>query len=234
MTRLSVAIAAVAAGTALAAQAPKDAKPAPPTAAQLRSSSNNLKQIGLAVHNYHDANAALPNNVTSKDGKPLLSWRVLLLPYLEQDALYKEFKLDEAWDSSANKKLVEKMPKVYAPVRVKAEAGHTFYRGFAGPGTAFEPGKKLRFANFTDGLSNTALVVEAGEPVVWTRPDDLPYDPKKPLPKLGGLFDGRFHMLMGDGAVYPVRPDFDKDEFRKVVTRADGEVINLDAITVKK
>src|SRR5206468_5253686 len=70
---------------------------------------NNLKQIGLAMHSYHDVYKRLPSGaVQDKDGKALLSWRVHLLPFLEQEALFKEFKLDEPWDSDNNKKLLAK------------------------------------------------------------------------------------------------------------------------------
>jgi hypothetical protein len=119
---------------------------------------------------------------------------------------------------------------VYAPIRVKAEPGQTFYRGFAGPGTVFEPKQQIRFAGIADGMSNTVWVVEAGEPVIWTKPDDLPFDAKKDLPKLGGLFDGEFHYLMCDGSVHAARKDFDHLVFKRMVTRADGEVIDTDAV----
>ena len=75
---------------------------------------NNLKQIGLAMHNYHDRHKSLPSAYTvDKAGKPLLSWRVLILPYLDQEALYKEFHLDEPWDSEHNKPLSAMVVKVY-------------------------------------------------------------------------------------------------------------------------
>src|SRR5437879_3383271 len=80
---------------------------------QRRASQNNLKQIGLAVHNYHDVNGKLPTDVVDSNGKRLLSWRVLILPYIEQNNLYKQFKLDEAWDSDQNKKLLAKIPHNY-------------------------------------------------------------------------------------------------------------------------
>ncbi len=234
MTRATkaAAMAVALSGAALvAAPIPKGGPLPPPTKAQLDASAFNLKQFGIAGHNYHDTNGFMANNVYSKDGKPLLSWRVVLLPYLEEMPLYQQFKLDEPWDSDANKKLIEKMPKVYAPVRVKAEPGMTFYRGFAGPDTTFEPKQKLRIpASFPDGCSTTVWVVEAGEPVVWTKPDDLPFEPKKDLPKLGGLFDGEFHFLTVDGVVHRARKDFDPVMFKRVITRSDGMVIDFSLV----
>src|SRR5262249_38673184 len=155
-------------------------------------SQNNLKQIALASINYADTNrGAMANDVYSKDGKPLLSWRVLILPYVEQVDLYKQFKMDEPWDGENNKKLIAKMAKVFAPVRVKAKEGETFYQVFFGEKTLFGPKQRSNFPrSITDGTANTGLVFEAGEPTIWTKPEDLPFDEKKPLPKLGGLFDG--------------------------------------------
>jgi hypothetical protein len=233
MTRTLILAAALAAAASTAV-AQKDKPAAPPTAKERQAAQASLRQIGLAIHNYHDAYGHFPADVVGKDGKPLLSWRVAILPFLEEDQLYKSFKVDEAWDSTANKKLIEKLPKVYAPARGKAEAGRTFYQGFAGPGTMFEPGQKLRFSAVTDGLSNTALVVDAGEAVEWSKPADLPYDPDKPLPKLGGQFDGAFYMLVADGSVRPCRADPDEKTLRNVITRSDGNVVDLDAIAAKK
>ena len=87
------------------------------------------------MHNYESAHGTLPPAaVRSTDGTPLLSWRVAILPFIEQDALYKEFKLDEPWDSEHNKKLIAKMPKLYGPARGQAKEGETFYQRFSGPG----------------------------------------------------------------------------------------------------
>ena len=205
-----------------------------PTAKELSTSQNNLKQIALAFHSYNDRNNRLPGNICTKDGKPLLSWRVAILPFINEEKLYKEFKLDEAWDSDANKKLAEKLPKVYAPVRVKAKAGETFYQTFVGKNLVFaEKGSTLLLQNIPDGTSNTAMVVEAGDPVIWTKPADLPFDLEKPLPKLGGLFDGVFHLALCDGSVIRVKKDFDVDEMKKVIMPADGNAVNLKALTGK-
>src|SRR6478735_7398561 len=119
-------------GTATAAPGPKakDERAGPITDEQLKTASNNLKQIALAWHNYEAANGCLPNDVTDGKGKPILSWRVLILPYIEEEGLYKGFKLDEPWDSENNKKLIDAMPKLFAPVRGKTDPGMTFYQSF--------------------------------------------------------------------------------------------------------
>jgi hypothetical protein len=230
---LSVALLAV---LVVAAPVPKDknAKEEPATDEQRKAVENNFKQLMIAVHSYHDAMGTWP-----ADTKGGLSWRVQLLPYLEEDALYKQFDLNGAWDSDTNKKLIESMPKIYAPTRVmKAEKGETFYRGFGGTNQltagAFEPGKQLRLANFTDGLSNTIAVIDAGEPVVWTKPGtDLDPDAKE-FPKLGKMIDGDyFFAAMCDGSVRQVKREFDEKEMRKFVGRNDGLVANDKLVFVK-
>ena len=85
----------------------------PPTEDELKASAKNLKQIGIAYHSYVDTYGRCPDNILDGDNKPILSWRVVLLPYLEEEKLFKEFKLDEPWDSKTNKPLIEKLPKVY-------------------------------------------------------------------------------------------------------------------------
>jgi uncharacterized protein (TIGR03067 family) len=206
-------------------------------AAQRLTSSNNLKQMALALHTYHDTYKRLPGPaITDKQGKPLLSWRVAILPFVEETPLYREFKLDEPWDSPHNKKLLNKMPKLYEPVRGKTKQPFTtYYQAFQGPGTAFEPNLQLRFpGDFPDGLSNTLLLVEAGEAVPWTKPEDVPFDPKKDLPKLGGLFPDGFHVAMGDGTVRWVSRGFDPGTLRLAIIRNDGQPIDLDKLNPKK
>ena len=190
-------------GLAAPAKKEKDEPLGPITAEQLSLAENNLKQVVLAFHNYNDTNGVLPTNQLSADKKPLLSWRVQILPYIEEDQLYKQFKLDEPWDSDNNKKLIDKMPKLYAPIRGKAGEGMTFYQTFTGTHGWSHPGAAIPNA-FPDGTSNTFLVAEAAKPVVWTKPGDMEFDGKK-LPELGGMFDGRFNVAMGDGSVQRFR-----------------------------
>src|SRR5262249_26723939 len=162
----------------------------------------------LAMHHYHESEGALPPAaVLGKDGRPLLSWRVLLLPYVEEDKLYREFRLDEPWDSPHNIRLLEPMPIAYEPFRDSPfPRGHTFYPVIVGPGSVFErPG--VKFADLKNP-SATFLIVEAAEPVPWTKPDELDYPPDGPVPRLGGIMrDGRFRVAMADGRVFHYRTD---------------------------
>ncbi len=201
-------------------------------------SANNLRQIGIAMHNYHNDFGHLPRPaVYSSDGKPLLSWRVLLLPYLEQDALYKQFRMDEPWDSEHNKTLLAAIPKVFVIPNVKTkEPTSTFYRVFvspkdARPGAMFIENEKLTLGQLTvmDGTSRTLMVVEAAEAVPWTKPDELVYLPDKPLPKLGGPFRDGFHGCFADVSVRFISKDIFKDEpaLRSLITRNGDETIDV-------
>jgi prepilin-type processing-associated H-X9-DG protein len=192
-------------------------------------SVNNLKQIALSFHNYSDTYRALPPHASlGKDGKPLLSWRVLILPFLGEQALYNQFHLDEPWDSEHNKKLLDKMPKVYTiPGQKGTDVTH--YQGFHGKGAVFEGKKGLTFpADFPDGTSNTIMIVEAADPVPWTKPADLPYDPAKPLPKLGGFFPGGFNAAFCDGSVHFLKTTIKPQTLHFLIGRNDGQVIPSD------
>ena len=192
---------------------------------------NNLKQIGLALHNYHDVyNGFPPATLVGKKGKPLLSWRVLILPYVEQDNLYKQFRLDEPWDSEHNKKLLAMMPKTYAvPVDEKALKAHeTHYLGFFGKGAIFNGKKGSRITDITDGTSNTILVVEAAKAVPWSKPEDLPFEAGKPLPKLGAFWPNGFQAAFCDGSVRMLRKDISATTLRSAITINGGEVLGSD------
>jgi hypothetical protein len=193
-----------------------------------------MKQLALAMHNYHDTHGKLPPAVVyGKDGEPLYSWRVLLLPYIEQHALYKEFHLDEPWDSPHNVTLLPRMPRTYAPPPGKASKvapHHTVCQVFVGPGTPFEgtEGVPLNQEGFPDGTSNTFLIVEAGEPVPWTKPAELPYAPDQPLPDLRGLFRERFRAGLADGSMRWVRKETSEATIRAAITRNGGERLGPD------
>jgi hypothetical protein len=197
------------------------------------TSSNNLKQIALATINYADAmNGNLPPAaVCDKTGKPLLSWRVLILPYLEQEKLFKEFKLDEPWDSDHNKKLLARMPKVYAiPGKTKPDETDTYYRVFVGNGAAWDLIQGARYpASITDGTSQTILCVTAAQAVPWTKPDELAFDPDKDMRKLlGAVVNGKAQVAMFDGSSYTLKKIPSKETVNALITPNGGEVIGAD------
>ena len=104
---------------------------------------NNMKQICLAMLNYEATYQSFPPAAIEKDGKPLLSWRVAILPFLEEDALYKQFHLDEPWDSPHNLEVAKKMPSVFQSPDSPSD-GKTRVMLFTGKGAAFDGGKKIR------------------------------------------------------------------------------------------
>jgi prepilin-type processing-associated H-X9-DG protein len=196
-------------------------------AAKRAQSTNNLKQIMLAMHNYHSTYDTFPPPaIKSKEGKPLLSWRVAILPYIEQQGLYEQFHLDEPWDSEHNKALIDKIPAVYRAPNAKTKATSSCYYAFTGPDAIFKvDGTKLQ--EITDGTSNTIAVVEADRDIPWTKPEDIPYDAEKDLPKLGGITEGGFNAGFADGSVRFLKKDIEEQTLRALITRAGGEVVQI-------
>jgi uncharacterized protein (TIGR03067 family) len=192
--------------------------------------SSVMHQIMLAMHNYHDKHGHFPHpSICGNDGKPLLSWRVALLPQLGYGELYKQFKLDEPWDSEHNKKLLAQIPKVYAQLGpAPKDAQATFYQVFVGNGAAFEEKTNITLMDITDGTSATIFLVEAWDAVPWTKPADLPYDPAKELPKVGGMLrDGLFTFVLGDGSAHTTRNVVDAKLMHALITRNGGEIVDL-------
>jgi beta-lactamase regulating signal transducer with metallopeptidase domain len=218
--------AAIAADPARAAQAPR------PDAT--RQTVNNLKQIALALHNYVAAyqDRLPPPYLASPDGRPLLSWRVALLPFLDAGDLYNQFHLDEPWDSPHNKTLLEKMPQVYRSPGLKLLPGTTAYLAITGPQTGWVAPDGARFQEFLDGTSNTLMVVEAGQAVPWTKPEDLPFagadpaDPGRSLgPITGALFGRGFYGVFADGSVRFFKTPMPDRSLVALITKAGGEVL---------
>lgn len=200
-------------------------------AARRNGSINNLRQIGLALLNHESATRRFPPQaIMTKDGKPGLSWRVKILPYIEEAALYEEFKLDEPWDSEHNKKLIERMPVVYQAPGSSAEPGKTRYLAVVGEDTIIaKEGKGTTIAEVRDGTSNTILAVEANDDsaVIWTKPDDLNLDAMKPLAGLTGVRSGGvFPALFCDCHVQTISETIDPKVLLKLFTKSGREVVS--------
>ena len=201
-----------------------------PTRARMTQSKNNMKQLGLAFHNFHDVHRKFPAAVTKdKSGKPGLSWRVQLLPFLDQAPLFDQFHLDEPWDSEHNKKLIALMPPVFKAPGSKATGFKTNYVGLRVKGSILAPdedGTSMR--QVRDGTSNTILLVEADDKhaVIWTKPDDLDFDPKKPHAGLASAsVKSGFLAALTDGSVRLISSAINADTLNNLVTRDDGNPI---------
>lgn len=196
-------------------------------------SSNNLRQISIATFIQESKGANMPP-VVGGDDQPLLSWRVYLLPYLEQEELFKQFKLDEPWDSTHNKTLIEKMPKIYqGPGSQAAKEFKTVYLRPRSEKSAFpDNGNLFKSRRIADGVWNTIMYVEASDDkaVTWTKPDDYEIDEQNPSLGLIGLHKGLFMVVLCDGAVRPLPADIDSQTLNALYTRAGRESVNLYSI----
>jgi prepilin-type processing-associated H-X9-DG protein len=206
------------------------------------TSANNLGQLILAAHDEVEVFSQLPAAATTNSrGELLLSWRVSILPFINHEEIYRQFKLDEPWDGPHNKTFARATLSSYAAPYGSApsEPGMTIYQGFVGPGTAFErPGLTLK--DFPDGTANTIWAVEAASGVPWSKPADLPYSPDRPLPMLStGAHNPPAHLdwllpwtrganaAFVDGSVRFLRQDIDPTVIRALITRNGGETVDL-------
>jgi hypothetical protein len=198
-------------------------------AAKRAHSVNNMKQIGLAMHNYaQEHNHRFPAaTMIGPDGKTPYSWRVAILPYIDQKALYDQYKFDEPWDGPNNSKLLDKMPPQYAHPDAGA-ANMTSYFMPTGPHTISSDDVGSALREIVDGTSNTILAVEARRNIPWSKPEDIPAPAGpgtegQPLPKLGGFSSIGFNVLFADGAVRFIADSIDPKVLRTLLSKDGAE-----------
>jgi hypothetical protein len=210
------------------------------------TSINNLKQIGLAMHSFHDVQRKLPNHAIlhPKTGQPLLSWRVAILPYINEGALYNQIHRDEPWDSAHNRQFWNRMPIVYQ-LPGKPNDGRTYYQVFRSmpgsldsafpqrlpPKQPFGEGGPMNLAGMTDGTSNTILTVESAISANWMQPDDIIFQSGPggfPVGRLGNHWgDNSFLAGMGDGTVRRFQRAIAPTDLQALITARGGEVIDI-------
>jgi hypothetical protein len=203
----------------------------------VKAKMERFKRIVLAVHNYADVNRVFPPSKEARnaDGKSNLSWRVHLLPYLDQADLYSQFHINEPWDSPHNFKLLEKMPDIYkcypfemaAPNNLKP--GYTTFLAPIGEDTIFGGTKPVKFSDVKDGTSNTVLFVEvnAERAVAWTAPDDYAFDMNNASAGLAIESGGRFLAAFADGSVRLLSSKLPSQTLVHLFQKGDGQVIDF-------
>ena len=192
------------------------------------TSMHKLRQLGIGLLNYEGYQGYLRAFLADKNDKPLLSWRVAILPYIDQNDLYNEFHLDEPWDSEHNKKLISKMPYIFAAERGIAAEGKSIFVSLRGENTALNE-RKIITSNITDGRNNTVWLVEVEEDqaVIWTKPDDFQFDPKNPLKGLLKPNATTVTFGFADGSARPVPSNLAPEMYLRLFTINDGKEVKL-------
>lgn len=205
-------------------------------AARRTQCTNNLKQIALAFHNYHDVYGTFPPAyIPDEDGQPMHSWRVLILPFLESQHIYNQYNFSEPWNSPNNLAVTRQPVPAYSCPSSPANGPggtETSYMVITGPNTVFDAGKACRISDILDGTSNTIMVVEvAGTGVNWGEPKDLDASTLTyPLGTSGGSTPDSYHpgglnAALCDGSVRFIADTVSPQVFNALITKAGAEVI---------
>lgn len=196
---------------------------------------NHLRQIGFALHNYHDKYLSLPPAfVRGPDGQPWHSWRVLVLPFMGQQKLYDEYRFDEPWNGPHNQKLLKQRPEVFQCPQAKGKipSSDTSYVAVVGSETAWPAPDAISLGDLRDGSSNVILVVEVRDAgVPWLAPDDLMFEEACVVPsdksgrRLSSFHVGGSQALLGDGAAKFIYTNIDASTLKGLLTRDGGETL---------
>ena len=203
------------------------------SAGQSSKLRNNLKQIGIGLHAQHDTigNFAVPFALDDfKQSNPGLSWRVGILPFVEQDVLYRQFDRSKRWDDPRNQFSSNQIVSAYSTPEEPVSPTFTRLFGFNGPGALMDANRKFptKLTSVTDGLSNTAMVAEVTTGAPWASPMDVPYTRNGPLPSLGAAGNDYFLLLLADGSVRNVKKNIPPAILHSLIQIDDGQAINWD------
>jgi hypothetical protein len=201
------------------------------SAAGWLQSLTNLDAIGMAFIWCSEERRLFPiPAMVGPDGQTLHSWRVAILPYIGHKALYEQYRLNEPWDSAANIKVMEQMPAVFRSPNDARPGYSSSYYLLDGKPAIFNGTEKVSFREITDGASQTIQVVEARQDIPWTKPEDVTYDPNKPLPRLGGFQERVFNVMIADYSVLTLPNQVDEKVLRAMISRDGGEYVDFESL----
>lgn len=208
-------------------------------AARNVAAQQNLIQLGLALHQYHDRYRSFPAagdpdaDPTAQPAGGQLSWRVHILPFVGEQRLYDQFHMDEPWDSEHNKSLLAEMPRVFeSPASGGAVGMTSFLAVVPGPNcppqyrTMLMPSERGNFANTNDGVSNTVMLIDAGPNnlVEWTKPADFAFNFDAPKEGLQITASG-LAVVLGDASAYSIDNSVEDSTLRWLFLANDGNPV---------
>lgn len=195
-------------------------------AAKRTEAMNNLRQTVLALHNYESANRHFPAPVLVHESGKKYSWRIAILPFIEEQELYDQYDFTQEWDSPHNREVTSRMPDVFRSDTDDKDSTNASWFMLSGPDGIFDGEHSKGVREITDGTSNTIIAVEAKRNVHWAKPEDIQIDADRGIPKLGGFFENGFNAAMADGSVRFISDKVDRDVLWQLYTAAGGEVVD--------
>lgn len=201
-------------------------------AAQRASSMNNLKMIGLAMHNYHDVYKTFPTNILNDDDTPRTSWRTAILPFLEQQPLFEMYNFNVDWDSAENMMVRQTPLQVFrSPLSTDPPRDTNYVAVTLQGASIIEDGQFHRMSEITDGTSNTIMVIEMQNTgIEWSEPQDVTLNQllaRLAQGNVSGAGNG-FNVLFADGSVQFIANEIDPNQLRALITRNGGDPVNRD------
>ena len=196
-------------------------------AAARTQSMNNIRQLGLAMHNYHDAYGSLPPSVIVHESGHRHSWRIAILPFIGERKLYNEYRMNEAWDSPHNAKVTERIPEFFKHPNADPESLETNYFAVVGDGAVFDGDDGTKLSQVGDGTSRTVLLVEGKKKTHWAKPEDIPFDPKQLRGALGGFSENGTCVLFCDCHVQFLSNNVTAEDWYKLITINGREIVDM-------
>jgi prepilin-type processing-associated H-X9-DG protein len=201
-------------------------------AARRMQCRNNLKQIVLALHNYHDTHKTFPPAyIADADGRPMHSWRTLILPFVEAGSIHNRYDFNLPWDSPENQAIVNQTIPFYGcPSDPNAASQMTSYMLVTGPGGSFQGQKGVKLSNIVDGTANTIAIVEVpGRSVHWAEPTDIDAAQFMQLQRKS-YHPGGFQVAFFDGSVHFIQDTINPAILQALLTPAGGEIVDTSGL----